>query len=277
MGHALLVGLLSLASLLGPLAAPAIAAQSSSAVGTAVSQIPTGPPPPAPNVVRLTSARQADEWVVWEIPTARAAALPRWTEDVNALALTSAEAVRIGRASAQRQHPDLQRLELQSVTFTRLHRGADVDFGFYEIDCFGYSAAPRPGGPLLRTIVLPDGAVVEPTSAPSAPPMAQRTGSAAPVVPGAGVTMPKLTHLVKAEYSEEAIKRRITGEVLVQGVVGVDGVIRDLRVTRSLDPVFGLDQQALKAVAQYRFEPGTKTGAAVPVVVTVEVTFNLKH
>jgi TonB family protein len=277
--HPFLVRLLSasLASFPGSPVALTLTAQSSSAVGTTAPQTPIGPPAPPPNVIRLTSARQADEWMVWEIPSARAAVLPRWTEDVSALGLSSAEAVRIGGASAKSQHPDLQRLELQSVIWTRIHRGADVDFGFYEIDYFGYGGPPRSSGPLIRTIVLPDGAVVEPTPAPSASPVTARIGSSPPVAPGASTTMPKLTHLVKAEYSEEAMKRRITGEVLVQGVVGVDGVIRDLRITRSLDPVFGLDQQALKAVAQYQFEPGTKTGTPVPVTVTVEVTFNMKH
>ena len=45
---------------------------------------------------------------------------------------------------------------------------------------------------------------------------------------------------------------------------------------RSLDPVFGLDGKAIEAVRQWRFQAGTRDGAAVPVWVAIEVKFSLK-
>jgi len=45
-------------------------------------------------------------------------------------------------------------------------------------------------------------------------------------------------------------------------------------VTTSLDA--GLDQEAIKAVKQWRFEPGTKDGKPVPVLMTIEMTFTLR-
>ena len=54
------------------------------------------------------------------------------------------------------------------------------------------------------------------------------------------------------------------------------GVCTDARVIRSLDPKFGLDQEAVKAAGQWRFRPGTWFGQPVPVLVTIEITFTLR-
>jgi TonB family protein len=53
-------------------------------------------------------------------------------------------------------------------------------------------------------------------------------------------------------------------------------MIRDAVVIRSLDQTFGLDDQALSTVREWRFTPGIREGKPVPVVVTVELTFTLK-
>ena len=49
-----------------------------------------------------------------------------------------------------------------------------------------------------------------------------------------------------------------------------------IKITRSLDSTFGLDQQAIIAVKQWRFRPGTYKGQPVPVLVNVELTFTLR-
>jgi TonB family protein len=47
-------------------------------------------------------------------------------------------------------------------------------------------------------------------------------------------------------------------------------------VIRSLDRTFGLDEEAIKAMRLWRFRPGMRQGVAVPVLVTVEMDFNLR-
>jgi TonB family protein len=47
-------------------------------------------------------------------------------------------------------------------------------------------------------------------------------------------------------------------------------------VVQSLDSEYGLDDEAVKALKQWEFEPGTKDGAPVAVRVDVEMTFKLK-
>jgi TonB family protein len=49
-----------------------------------------------------------------------------------------------------------------------------------------------------------------------------------------------------------------------------------VKVTESLDTVYGLDAEAVKAVKQWLFTPGTKNGKPVPVKVDIEMTFTLK-
>ena len=74
----------------------------------------------------------------------------------------------------------------------------------------------------------------------------------------------------------EAMGARIQGNVRLEAVVLTTGEVGDVEVTQSLDTVYGLDDEAVKAIRQWRFEPGTKDGKAVAVRVEVEMTFKLK-
>jgi TonB family protein len=89
-----------------------------------------------------------------------------------------------------------------------------------------------------------------------------------------GLTLPKVTTEVRPHYTREAMQRKVAGTVIVAGVVEVDGTVRDISVTRALDPV--LDEQAIAAARQWRFVPGMKDGKPVPVRITLELTFTLK-
>jgi len=93
---------------------------------------------------------------------------------------------------------------------------------------------------------------------------------------GNGVLPPELIHRTSPQYTAEAMRAKIQGVSLLSGIVAVDGTLQDIRVSRSLDGTFGLDQEAIKCVRQWRFRPGTRQGRAVPVYVTIEVAFNLR-
>ena len=68
----------------------------------------------------------------------------------------------------------------------------------------------------------------------------------------------------------------IKGGVSLDVVVLADGSVGKVTVTKSLDTVYGLDAEAVKAVKRWRFDPGTKDGKAVPVLVEIEMTFTLR-
>jgi TonB family protein len=94
--------------------------------------------------------------------------------------------------------------------------------------------------------------------------------------PGNGVSLPSVVKQVNPSYTSEAQQQRIEGKVGLSCVVRSDGHVTDITVIRSLDPVYGLDRQAVEAMRQWEFKPGVKDGKAVAVKVAIEMNFTLK-
>lgn len=95
-----------------------------------------------------------------------------------------------------------------------------------------------------------------------------------PYRPGSGVEPPRLLREVKPDYTEEARRRGLEGEVVLEIVVRHDGRVGDIRVRQGLGA--GLDQQAAAAVRRWQFAPATRKGRHVDVVVEVAVEFTLR-
>jgi TonB family protein len=94
--------------------------------------------------------------------------------------------------------------------------------------------------------------------------------------PGNGVTLPTVVREVRPDYTEAAKAEHLEGRVVLGVVVRADGTVGDVTVDESLDKVYGLDDQAVKAATQWTFKPGTKDGKAVAVRVHIELRFTLK-
>lgn len=94
--------------------------------------------------------------------------------------------------------------------------------------------------------------------------------------PGSGITLPRVLREVKPAYTADAMRAKVQGSVWLECIVMLDGSVGDVKVTRSLDPIFGLDQEAIKAARQWRFAPGMRMGEPVPVIITIELTFTLR-
>lgn len=95
-----------------------------------------------------------------------------------------------------------------------------------------------------------------------------------PYRPGSGVEPPRLLREVKADYTDEARRANIEGEVVLEIVVRSNGTVGDVKVLRGLRG--GLSEQAIAAVRQWRFSPGRMRGVPVDVVVEVGVEFRLR-
>jgi len=95
-----------------------------------------------------------------------------------------------------------------------------------------------------------------------------------PYRPGSGIEPPSLLREIKADYTEDARQRGISGEVVLEIVVRHDGSVGDVRVLQGL--AGGLNDRAVQAVRQWRFSPAHRQGAAVDVVVEVAVEFKLR-
>jgi len=94
--------------------------------------------------------------------------------------------------------------------------------------------------------------------------------------PGSGVTSPRVIEEKKPSYTADAMRAKVQGAVWLECIVLPDGTVGNVRVTRSLDSVFGLDQEAIKAARQWKFVPGMREGKPVPVLITIELTFTLR-
>jgi TonB family protein len=81
---------------------------------------------------------------------------------------------------------------------------------------------------------------------------------------------PRRLEYVAAQYPKEAARLRIRGIVILQAVIGTDGVVRQTRIIRSI-PM--LDDAAGAAVCRWRFTPAHIGGAAIAVAMTVTVEF----
>jgi TonB family protein len=91
--------------------------------------------------------------------------------------------------------------------------------------------------------------------------------------PGGGVTAPRLLDRVAHRFTEDALQRGVQGAVWLELVVDRTGHPVDVHVVRSLDQ--GLDDEAVAAVRQWRFAPGTLAGSPVDVQVVVVVDFRI--
>ncbi len=94
--------------------------------------------------------------------------------------------------------------------------------------------------------------------------------------PGNGVSLPQVVKEIKADYTEEAKQNRIEGTVGLDVVVLADGAVGAVKVTQSLDTVYGLDANAVKAMKQWQFKPGMKEGKPVAVRVAIKIGYSLR-
>jgi periplasmic protein TonB len=95
-----------------------------------------------------------------------------------------------------------------------------------------------------------------------------------PYRPGSGITPPSIQREVKPVYTEEGRRRGVEGDVVMEVVVRADGTIGNVRVLQGLGA--GLDQRAIDAVRQWRFNPARRFGTPVDVMVEIAVEFRLR-
>lgn len=92
--------------------------------------------------------------------------------------------------------------------------------------------------------------------------------------PRPDMTPPRPLENPQPSYSDKARKAKYQGTCLLSLVVGTDGLTHDIRVERPLG--MGLEEKAVEAVSQWKFEPAKKEGQPVAVRIQVEVSFHLR-
>jgi TonB family protein len=89
-----------------------------------------------------------------------------------------------------------------------------------------------------------------------------------------GVTSPTLLKKNEPTYSPEAQTLQTTGVVHLSVVIETDGTPSSAQLIEGIG--FGLDEQAAKAVKEWRFNPGSSDGKSVRVRARVDVEFKLQ-
>jgi len=110
-----------------------------------------------------------------------------------------------------------------------------------------------------------------PTSTPPTPPQPTIYDTTTP-----GITLPTVVREVRPQYTAAALAARIQGTVLTGVIVWADGTVGDVTVIRSLDTVYGLDEEAITAAKQWLFNPALLNNRPVAIRITIEFTFTVK-
>jgi TonB family protein len=91
------------------------------------------------------------------------------------------------------------------------------------------------------------------------------------------VTPPVRITEVRPVYTREAVQARLFGIVVLSCDVLLDGTTDKIRIVKSLDAIYGLDQQAVAALRQWRFKPAMRNGVPFIATVTVSLNFTLRE
>lgn len=94
--------------------------------------------------------------------------------------------------------------------------------------------------------------------------------------PGSGVVWPEAVREVKPTYTPEAMRVKLQGEVGLEIEILANGTVGNVRVKKSLDRIYGLDQEAMRVAKLWLFRPALdRTGKSVPVVAELAIRFTL--
>jgi len=88
------------------------------------------------------------------------------------------------------------------------------------------------------------------------------------------VTEPELIRSVTAVYPAAATAAGLEGEVLLSGVVGIDGKVSGVTVERSTHPLFVA--AARNAWLQYQYKPARRNGRPEPAPIRKSFKFVLQ-
>ena len=119
-----------------------------------------------------------------------------------------------------------------------------------------------PGGVLGGILA---GSVEPPPPPPPAPAKPRRVGG--------DLQAPALIKRVEPDYPGVAVAGKVSGTVILEATVDEAGAVTDVKVLRS---IILLDQAAIKAVKQWRYQPLIQNETPIPFILVVTVTFTLR-
>jgi len=96
------------------------------------------------------------------------------------------------------------------------------------------------------------------------------------VVRGPGVIPPEIIYRETPRYPPAAERMGVSGVVEAEALVGINGLVEEVRITKVEGRSLGFEEAAEEAIFKGRYKPATKGGIKVRVWVTIRVPFQLK-
>jgi TonB family protein len=93
--------------------------------------------------------------------------------------------------------------------------------------------------------------------------------------PRLATVFPRLKRQVLPNYTDDALRAKVQGSVIVAAVILPDGTVGAAHVVQSLDRKHGLDDEALATAWMWLFEPAKLYGQPVAVIATLDLSFRL--
>jgi TonB family protein len=88
-----------------------------------------------------------------------------------------------------------------------------------------------------------------------------------------GIEPPRCSYMPNPEFTDGARAVKLNGNLIVDAIVTKQGTVEEARISRGLP--YGLNQNSLKTLKNWKCEPATKNGVPLAVVVPFEVSFRL--
>jgi TonB family protein len=86
------------------------------------------------------------------------------------------------------------------------------------------------------------------------------------------LTAPQALRKVDPRYPPALAEMKIQGEVVLYAIIRKDGSVDSIQLVHKLDPV--LDQNAMQALAHWKFRPAERAGSPVPVEAVIHIPFH---
>jgi TonB family protein len=130
------------------------------------------------------------------------------------------------------------------------------------------AARSKSSGATVSTLMTPAGAGATGTGTSSAS-LSRGTAAVAGAIRGPS-NAPRKVRDAAPIYPEGARRAKVSGIVILELALDVNGIVTDARVVRSV-PL--LDAAAIEAVKQWQYEPMVVNGKQIPISLTVSVPF----
>jgi TonB family protein len=130
--------------------------------------------------------------------------------------------------------------------------------------------------PTLTPTLPPTATPIPPTATPIPPTPTPSVREGDIVTLGPGVIVPTVIYQEQPQYPAKARSMQVDGLVDAEALVGINGVVEDVRIVNVSRKKVGFEEATETAIMKWRYKPATKKGVKVRMWVPIRVPFRLR-